>query len=191
MRREAAAAIVSELLSPWVINFVFFLILGASTKAWPAALIAGLGTGPVIMVAILAMMRLGKVGNHHVTQREQRGQVLAVVFIIVALTLCLLWVVTTPHVIWAGMTSALVFLIGFGLVTVVGKIKASIHVGLWVCLVTFLTLAINPWWSLAYVITPLSAWSRIVIKHHTVGEVMAGVVTAVAVTAPSVWWFLM
>lgn len=191
MRRETVAAIVSEVLSPWVINFAFFIILGASTKAWPAALIAGLGTGPVIMVAILAMMRLGKVGSHHVTQREQRGQVLVVVFIIVTLTLCLLWAVTTPHVIWAGVASALVFLIGFGLVTVVAKIKASIHVGLWVCLVTFLALAINPWWGLGYVITPLSAWSRIVIKHHTVGEVMVGVVTAVAVTAPSVWWFLM
>lgn len=190
MRREHLATVVSEVFSPWVINCAFFVILGAATGAWLPAAVAAIGTGPAVMVVILVMMRTGKVGNHHVTKREQRGGAIAAVIALVLVVLGLLMLLDTPHLIWAGMASALVFLLGFGAVTVLGKVKASIHVGLWMSLVTFLGLTVSPWSFAAYAVTPLNAWSRIVIKHHTVGEVLAGVATGAVVTTLSVWWFL-
>lgn len=190
MTRNRLAHFLSDLFSPWLVNAGFFLILGLHTGSWPSAIVAALGTGPAIRVVILWKMRSGSVSNHHVTNRQQRGPLFVIITVIVLTLLAVLAILPTPHLIWAGMGSALVFLIGFGLVTMVGKIKASIHVGLWACLVTFLGLTVSPWWCVGYLVTPVIAWSRMVIKHHTLTEVIAGIATGAVVTSLAVWFFL-
>ena len=40
---------------------------------------------------------------------------------------------------------------------------------------TYLGLTVNPWWLSALALTPVIAWARIVIKHHTNAEVVAGI----------------
>ncbi|ANE05427.1 phosphoesterase [Corynebacterium crudilactis] len=174
------ARIISELCAPWILNIVFFLILGGTINAWQPGIVAALGTGVVPMMLILGLMKLGRVGNHHVTTRSQRGIVFAGIIICVIALLLVLRTLETPQIIWAGVFSALVFLALFAAVTV--KIKASVHVGLWVCLVTFLGLTISAWWFVGLFFTPVTAWARMRIKHHTLPEICAGAVSGAVAT---------
>lgn len=184
------ATVLSEVFAPWLVNIAFFLVLGAASTAWPAAVTAAVGTGVVPLALIITLMRTGKVGNHHVTTREQRGVVLVGIALCVLGLIGVLTVLDTPPLIWTGVWAALVFLIGFGVVTVAAKIKASIHVGLWVCVVTFLGLTVSPWWFLALLLTPLIAWARVVIQHHSWTEILAGAVTGAVVTTIVSWVLL-
>lgn len=180
---ELFARVVSEICAPWVLNIVFFLILGGVTRSWPLGIVAALGTGVVPMVLIVSLVHLGKVGNHHVTARSQRGLVFVGIIVCVIVLLFLLGVLETPQLIWDGVISALIFLAVFSAVTM--KIKASVHVGLWVCLVSFLGLTVSMWWLLALLFTPVTAWSRMKIKHHTLAEICAGVVAGIVAVAVS------
>lgn len=179
-RSELAARIISEICAPWVLNIAFFLILGGHTHAWIPGVVAAIGTGVVPMALILGLMKSGRVGNHHVTTRSQRGIVFAGIIICVLVLIAILNSLETPAVIWAGVLSALVFLILFAAVTV--KIKASVHVGLWVCLVMFLGLTVSSWWLLGLLFTPVTAWARMRIKHHTMPEIVAGIISGAVAT---------
>lgn len=189
MTGTKAARVLSEIFAPWVSNILFFLILGAATGSWPGAVTAALGTGVLPMVAIIALMRRGSVGNHHVTRREQRLLVLVVIAVIVIATIGLLWMMSAAHLVMAGLLSALVFLAVFGVVTAVLKIKASIHVGLWVCLAVFLAVTVSPWFVLALVALPAIAWARYKIEHHTSLELAAGILTGALVSGVCIWLF--
>lgn len=183
MTSSKLARLLSEVFAPWVSNVVFFLILGAHTSSWPGAIAAAIGTGVVPMGAIFLLMRRGSVGDHHVTTREQRAGVLSLIAAVVVALLILLWGLSADRLIVAGVASALVFLVVFGAITAALKIKASIHVGLWVCLTTFLTITVSPWIALGYLVTGPVAWARYRIEHHTVKELMVGAIAGVAVSA--------
>lgn len=176
------AHIISEVFAPWVVNIALFLILAQVTGAWGPGIAASVGTGVMPMVVIVTLMRRGKVGDHHVTDRSQRGLVLVGIFLCVCVLIAVLWALETPRLIWVGVLSAFVFLLIFAILSVGMKIKASIHVGLWVCVVTYLGLVVSPLWLCALIMTPVIAWARIVIKHHTALEVAAGVLGGIAVT---------
>lgn len=188
MNAEKLARILSEVFAPWLLNMGFFLVLGGHTSSWVPGIIAAVGTGLVPMVLILTLMRMGRVGDHHVTSHNQRSLVYIAISICVVVLIAVLWVLETPRLIWVGVFSALIFLGVFGLVTL--KIKASVHVGLWVCLIIFLGLTVNPWWFVGVLFTPVTAWARIRIKHHTMPEILTGAVTGVVVTAASYLIFL-
>lgn len=190
MNREKTAKVVSELFAPWVTNVAFFGVLGVETGAWVAAIVAALTTGIAPMAAILLMMRTGKVGDHHVTSREQRTVVLAVLAAIVLVGAIAVSLSSSATLIVVGIWSALVFLAVFGVLTTLAKVKASIHVGLWVCLVVFLALAVHPLWALALVAAPLIAWARAEINHHSVFELVIGALAGVIVVAASYFLFL-
>lgn len=177
---EQLARVLSEAMAPWVLNIGFFVVLGAHTSSWTPALVAAVGTGVVPMLLILVLMRMGRVGNHHVTARSQRSLVyLGILICVVGLIAVLAWL-DTARLIWVGVLSALVFLVVFGLLAL--KIKASVHVGLWVCLIVFLGLAVGPWWFAGLLLTPVTAWARIRIRHHTIPEITAGAVAGIVVT---------
>ncbi|MGP6173217.1 phosphoesterase [Corynebacterium sp. A21] len=187
---EKIAAALSELFAPWIINIAFFLVLGVITGAWLPALAAAIGTGAAPMILILVLMRGGKVGNHHVTSREQRGGVIIGIAVCVLVLLAVLALIDAPRLIWVAVWSALIFLGVFGVVTTALKIKASIHVGLWVCVITFLGLTVDSWWFLGLLMAPVIAWSREVISHHTRREVIVGALTGLVVTFVSAELFL-
>lgn len=177
---EFLARSISEICAPWVLNIVFFLILGGVTDALTLGIVAAIGTGVVPMILILGLMKLGKVGNHHVTTRNQRGLVFVGIIACVIILIFILRALEAPQLIWDGMFSALIFLVLFAQVTM--KIKASVHVGLWVCLVMFLGLTVSLWWLLGLLFTPVTAWARMKIKHHTMSEIVAGIVTGAVAT---------
>ncbi|ALC06940.1 hypothetical protein CDES_12980 [Corynebacterium deserti GIMN1.010] len=188
MNSHVIARAISEICAPWILNIAFFLILSAVTGTWGPGLVAAVGTGVIPMVLIMSMIKAGKLGDHHVTSRGQRGAVFAGVIVCVIVLLLVFTFLDAPRIMWAGVSSALVFLMVFGLIT--RKIKASVHVGLWVCQVTFLGLTVSSWWLLGLLFTPVTAWARIRIKHHTMAELWAGVAAGAVATGLSYLLFL-
>ena len=181
MDRHNVARILSEVFAPWVSNVVFFMVLGAVTGQWAAGVAGALGTGVLPMAAILTFMRMGKVGDHHVTRREERLLVLGMITAIVIMLLIGLVLWQVDELLINGVICAIAFLLVFAVVTVAFKIKASIHVGLWVCLTAFLVATVSAWFALALVATPAIAWARYVIKHHSVFELCVGVISGLLV----------
>ena len=182
------ARVISEICAPWILNGVFFLILGGTSEAWLPGIVAVLGTSLRPMLLIIGLMKMGKVGNHHVTARSQRAVVFAGIIVCVVVLIAVLSALPAPEIIWAGVFSALVFLVLFALVTT--KIKASVHVGLWVCLVLFLGIGVSAWFFIGLFFTPVTAWARVQIRHHSLPEIYAGVVSGAVATLLSFVLFL-
>ncbi len=184
----SVARIITEICAPWVTNVALFVILGLALGApWPG-ITAALLTGPVPMLAILWLIRRGRVGNHHVTTRTQRGRVFALILGLLGLLAVLLTVMATPSDIWVALAAAVVFILLFAVVTV-GGVKISVHVGVWVTHWLYLGVVISPWWALMLLLTPAVAWSRLRLVHHTPTEIIGGLVTGLVVvglTLPAV-----
>ena len=187
MRR--AASVVSEIFAPWVINIGFFLVLGAVTKNWVPATASAIGTGVVPMVLILVLMRSKDVGGHHVTSKRQRGPVLVGIVVCVLALIGVLCVLATDPLVWTGVLMALAFVVLFTVMTAVGKIKASIHVGLWLCVTVFLAGEVSPLWLFSVVAVPVIGWSRVALNHHTVGEVSVGALLGLMVSCVTLMAF--
>lgn len=183
--RHRLARVLSELGAPWLVNIAFFTVLGASSSAYlPGAIAAG-GTGVLPMILIWTQVRRRRVSDHHVTRRNQRAGILLGISLIVIALLGILSLLDTPALIWGGMVSALGFLAAFAVVTVGMKIKASVHVGIWLCTVTYLGAGVNPWWFLGYGVIPAIAWSRLYLRDHTARDVLAGGITGLLVAIGS------
>ena len=141
--KTKAAFLISEVCAPWVTNLWFFLVLGATSHAWPAAITAILGTSIMPMAAIRVLKLIGKVEGRHVQKREQRYIVFAAIFVLLGAALAGLWHLHTPRIIWVSVLSAVMFIATFAVVTRLWC-KASIHTGLWVCVTIFLALTVSP-----------------------------------------------
>ena len=187
--KTKAAFLISEVCAPWVTNLWFFLVLGATSHAWPAAITAILGTSIMPMAAIRVLKLIGKVEGRHVQKREQRYIVFAAIFVLLGAALAGLWHLHTPRIIWVSVLSAVMFIATFAVVTRLWC-KASIHTGLWVCVTIFLALTVSPLWWVALVVAPVIGWSRVVVKGHSWGEVGVGIIAGAAVTAVSYQLFL-
>ena len=130
--KTKTAFLISEVCAPWVTNLWFFLVLGATSHAWPAAITAILGTSIMPMAAIRVLTLIGKAEGRHVQKREQRYIVFAAIFALLGAALAGLWHLHTPRIIWVSVLSAVMFIATFAVVTRLWC-KASIHTGLWVC----------------------------------------------------------
>lgn len=183
-----AARLVTEICAPWVLNIVLFVILGLSLDAPGPGLSAALLTGAAPMAVIAWMIRRGRVDNHHVTSRTQRGGVYAMILGLLAVLAVTLAVMDTPWEIWVALAAAVGFILIFAVVTSAG-LKISVHLGIWLTHWTYLGIVLSPWWWLMLLFTPVVAWSRLELTHHSHRELVGGAAAAAAVvglTLPAV-----
>ncbi|WP_051625623.1 hypothetical protein [Corynebacterium halotolerans] len=68
-----AEKLITEICVPWVSNTALFLILGLALDAVAPGVTAALLTGVAPMALIFWLIRRGRVGDHHVIARNQRG----------------------------------------------------------------------------------------------------------------------
>lgn len=176
------AKIVTEVAAPWVTNILFFLILGIGFDAPGPGVLAAFMTGILPMVAVLWMIRRGRVASHHVTVRTQRGALFAIILGMLAVLIGGLLPLDTPREIWLAGVAAVLFILAFAVINQLG-LKISVHVGLWIPVWIYLGIVLSPWWLLALLATPLIAWSRLKLTHHSWAEVIGGALTGFTVVA--------
>ncbi|TVS26963.1 phosphoesterase [Corynebacterium sanguinis] len=177
----SAQRVISDIAAPWIVNVFFFVTLGIALDAIPAGLASATLTGVLPRLLIFSLMRRGNVSHRHVTNRQERAPVFAgIVGCLIAL-IVILRQVETPRTIWVAVWAALGFIGVFAAVTLLFRLKISVHVGLWFTVWACLGVVLSPWWQLGLLALPVIAWSRISLGQHSPREVLGGLVAGVVV----------
>jgi membrane-associated phospholipid phosphatase len=184
VKNKSAAEWVSYLLEPknWII--VTTLAVG-----WHADGAAGLGWGAVaaLFAGVIPMMfisrgvRRGRWADRYVGAKRPRLIVLGFIIASVAIGLALLVGFGAPGELSGYVGCMLASVAVLAGITTVWKI--SIHCAVASGSVTMLALLFGPALVPAYLLVALTAWSRVVVKDHTLAQVVAGSALGAAAAA--------
>lgn len=139
------------------------------------------------LVLLLGLVRLGKITDHHVSRREQRAPVLLMALASVVAGLLVLVAVGAPPSV-VVMVLAIV-----GGIVVIGAVspfwKISGHAAAISSSAVITALMLGPAWLPLLVLIPAVGWSRVVLRAHTAGQVVAGSLVGGLVMS-GFWWLL-
>lgn len=146
----------------------------------------------VVVGAILPMLwivvrrvRAGAWSDHDVSIREQRTRLYPVAIATALATVVLLFFLAPPGPVVRGTVAVLVLIVAASLINLV--LKVSLHTAFAV----FTTVALLPDAlpsTVAGVIALSVAWSRLVLRRHTVSEVLGGAALGLIVGAALLLW---
>ena len=125
-------------------------------------------------------VRQGRYTDHHLRRREQRAVPLTLAAVSVTTGAVVLALVGAPRAIVALQVAVLTTLVVATAVTLVRKI--SFHLAVVAASATALALVGGPWWSLAWLAVPVSAWARLRLRAHTPAQIVAGAIVGAGVT---------
>ncbi|MFG1953730.1 phosphatase PAP2 family protein [Micromonospora sp. NPDC048830] len=128
-------------------------------------------------------VRRGRLSDHHIRVREQRRTPLVYGLVSVLVGLALLVGFHAPQPVIAMV----VVMFGLGLaVTVVNLVwKLSIHAAVAAGSAAVLIIVLGPNLLLAAPAVALVGWSRVQLRDHTIGQVIAGAVVGLVVAVPT------
>jgi membrane-associated phospholipid phosphatase len=157
-----------------------WLIVTVLAVGWHTDGRAGLGWGllAALFAAVLPTLfisygvRHGRWSDRNVGARRPRLLVLAFSIASVAVGLLVLLVAGAPRLLTGYLAFMLASVAVLALVTVVWKI--SIHCSVASGSVTLLALMFGPFVLLGYLLVALLGWARVVVRDHTVAQVVAG-----------------
>ena len=184
VRNTSAAERVSYLLEPknWIIATTLAVGWhsdGAAGLAWGA--VASLFAGVLPMVFISRGVRRGQWADRYVGAKRPRLIVLGFIIASVAVGLALLVGLGAPGELSGYVACMLASVAVLAAITTVWKI--SIHCAVAAGSVTILCLLFGPLAAPGYLLVALTAWSRIVVKDHTIAQVIAGSLLGAAAAA--------
>jgi len=175
--RLRLARVFTELLAPSVVGVICPVAVGAlsDSNAWRGA---GLGLlGAVFAIGlpyayIAWLIRTGGATDRHVSRREDRPKVLVAVLLSLAAGISVLVLLGAPPLlVWLLAGEVLLVLACL----VISKFwKISMHSAVVSGTVAALVIVLGPWALLAGVAVALVSWSRVVLRDHTVAQVIAG-----------------
>ncbi|MGH3278193.1 MAG: phosphatase PAP2 family protein [Trebonia sp.] len=175
MKNKSAAERVSYLFEPknWIIVTTLAVgwhANGVPGLAWGA--VAALFAGVLPMAFISRGVRHGQWADRYVGAKRPRLIVLGFIIASVAAGLGLLVAMGAPGEL-SGYVGCMLASVGvLAAITTVWKI--SIHCAVASGSVTILALFFGPWLIPAYLLVALTAWSRVVVKDHTLAQVVGG-----------------
>jgi membrane-associated phospholipid phosphatase len=179
--RRSVAKWVTYLLEPknWIIATT--LAVGwhsghVKGLAWGA--VAALFAGVLPMIFIQRGISRGQWDDRNVGAKRPRLIVLAFIIASVATGLAVLVLFGAPTELSGYFGCLLGSVAVLAAITSVWKI--SIHCAVASGSVTILALMFGPWVIPAYALVALTAWSRVVLKDHTIAQVVAGSVLGAA-----------
>lgn len=175
VRNRSAAERVSYLFEPknWIIVTTLAVgwhADGAVGLGWGA--LAAMFAGVIPMAFISRGVRRGHWADRYVGAKRPRLIVLGFIIASVAAGLALLVGLGAPGELSGYVGCMLASVAVLAAITVIWKI--SIHCAVASGSVTILALLFGPWLAPAYLIVALTAWSRVVVKDHSIAQVTAG-----------------
>jgi membrane-associated phospholipid phosphatase len=135
--------------------------------------VAAVFAGVIPYGIILLGVRRGSLGDHHVTTREQRLRPLLAGLVSVAAGVVLLVVLGAPRQVVALIVAMLAGLAVTALITHWWKISA--HAAVAAGTATILMAAFGPALAVAWPVVAAVGWSRVVLREHTLAQVLGGV----------------
>jgi hypothetical protein len=120
-------------------------------------------------------MRSGKVADFDVTDRSQRHLLNGIVLCYIAVFCVITFLLPVPEIFKLNILYSLVFSVLFAGITFYWKISYHMGgVGWFVAVLTQVFSFNAVTLSIAFIITVLTAWSRIVLKKHTFWQTFVG-----------------
>lgn len=189
--KNRTARWLTEMFQPPVVVSVQLLISPLTEDGFPETVVYGALAALFVcvlpLILLLVLVRLGKVTDHHVSDRKQRAPVLLMALGSILAGLLVLEAVGAPRSVVA-MVLAVV-----GAVVVLAAVspfwKMSGHAAAISCSAVIAVLMLGPAWAPLLVLVPAVGWSRVVLRAHTVAQVVAGSLFGGVVMA-GIWWML-
>ena len=189
--RNRTARWLTEVFQPPVVVSLQLLISPLAQAGFPGTIgygaLAALFVCVLPLVVLLVLVRLGKVTDHHVSDRKQRAPVLLMALGCVAVGLLVLKAVDAPLSVVA-MVLAVVG--GVAVLAAVSPFwKMSGHAAAVSCAAVVSVLMLGAAWAPLLVLIPAVSWSRVVLRAHSLAQVVAGSLFGGLVMA-GIWWLL-
>ena len=189
--RNRTARWLTEVFQPPVVVSQQLLISPLAQPGVPGTIgygaLAALFVCVVPLVVLLVLVRLGKVTDHHVSDRKQRAPVLLMALGCIAVGLLVLGAVDAPESVIA-MVLAVVG--GVAVLAVVSPFwKMSGHAAAVSCAAVVSVLMLGAAWTPLLLLVPAVSWSRVVLRAHSLAQVVAGSLFGGLVMA-GIWWLL-
>lgn len=170
---------------------VLLLISPAVEPGFPGTIwfgaLAALFVCVLPLAYVLVLVRLGKLSDHHVSDREERTRVLMLSLVSVVLGLLVLNLIHAPTSV-SVMILALIG--GIGVLAAVSlRWKISGHASAISAAAVIPALMFGPAWLPLLLLVPAVGWSRVVLRDHTLGQVITGSLFGGVVIA-GLWWVL-
>lgn len=190
--RNALARVITEAFQPPIVTAIMMLVSPAGSPGFPGTLWYGAAAAALTCLLpfamLLALVRAGRVTDHHVSERRQRGPVLAASLACVLLGLGVLTALGAPPSVLAMVLALVAGIVLLGLVSLVWKISGH-AAAITSAAVSFIFLFGPGWWP-TLLLVPLVVWSRLVLRAHTPAQLLAGAVFGGAVVV-GLWRILL
>ncbi|MEV4988746.1 phosphatase PAP2 family protein [Pseudarthrobacter sp. LMD1-1-1.1] len=189
--RNRTARWLTEVFQPPVVVSLQLLISPLAQPGFPGTMgygaLAALFVCVLPLMVLLVLVRLGKVTDHHVSDRKQRAPVLLMALGCIAVGLLVLGAVNAPESVFA-MVLAVVG--GVAVLAVVSPFwKMSGHAAAVSCAAVVSVLMLGAAWAPLLLLIPAVSWSRVVLRAHSLAQVVAGSLFGGLVMA-GIWWLM-
>jgi membrane-associated phospholipid phosphatase len=134
---------------------------------------------------IVCMVQQRKLDGIFDNPRRQRYLVYVLSSVLGALGVFIMWTGDAPHLLKTTFLTGFIAIIIFMMVNFFWKI--SLHTAFVSASATVLTLVYGALGALMFLALPAVAWSRIELNQHTPWQVLAGAVSAAAITLVVFW----
>ncbi|WP_438491776.1 hypothetical protein [Streptomyces asiaticus] len=170
------ARAVTDGLEPKNVILAVCLVLGAAQDnmlvglAWALHAIVFAAVIPVAYIKY--GIRSGRWQDRHVGQRVRRLHLIPVIMASVGVAITAMLLLGAPAQMTALVVAMLATLGAILFVTTLWKI--SVHTSVSAGAVAILAVGISPWWAVISPLVGLIGWSRVALRDHTLGQVVAG-----------------
>ncbi|WP_231685972.1 MULTISPECIES: phosphatase PAP2 family protein [Micrococcaceae] len=189
--KNRAARWITEILQPPVVVSAQLLLSPLTTPGLPGTL--GYGALAAVFVCLLPLglllilVRLGRVSDHHISNRKQRAPVLVLTLVSIGVGLLVLAATRAPPSVTAMVLAVVGGVVVLAAVSPFWKISG--HAAAISSSTVIAVLMLGPAWLPLVLLVPAVGWSRVVLRAHTLAQVVAGTLFGGVVMA-GIWWLL-
>ncbi|WP_370873003.1 phosphatase PAP2 family protein [Arthrobacter bambusae] len=191
LTERRVARILTEVFQPPVVVSVLLLISPAVQPGFPGTIWFGVLAAFFVcmlpLAYILLMVRLGRLSDHHVSDRRERTAVLMLALVSVVVGLVVLNLIHAPTSVSAMILALIGGIAVLAAVSLVWKISG--HASAISAAAVIVALMFGPVWLPLLLLVPAVGWSRVVLRDHTRSQVIAGSLFGGVVIA-GLWWIL-
>ncbi|MFE4543577.1 phosphatase PAP2 family protein [Arthrobacter sp. NPDC056727] len=189
--KNRVARVITEALQPPITVALLLLLSPAMEPGFPGTVwfgaVAVLFVCVLPLAAVVLLVRLGKVTDHHVSDRKQRAPVLAMSVVSLLAGLAVLLAINAPYSVIVVVLAIVGGVVVLAVISLFWKISG--HAGAIALTAVIAVLILGFQWLPLLLLVPAVGWSRVVLRAHTVAQVVAGALVGGGVTA-GLWWLL-
>ena len=189
--KNRSARWLTEVFQPPAVVTVQLLLSPAIEAGFPGTAVYGALAAFFVCVLplllLLGLVRLGKVTDHHVSDRKQRAPVLLMALASVITGLLVLEAIGAPRSVVAMVLAIVGGILVIAAVSPFWKISG--HAAAMSSSAVIVVLMLGPAWLPLLLLVPAVGWSRVVLRAHSVAQVVAGSLFGGLVMA-GLWWQL-